>query len=155
MKLCPSLPVCFIFNAHIIFKAYLPFCFLLKRFQDKRKTLQNFFWSVFCSSRRLPIFTRRFQRTIFGTSELNFCVRNGNRWNLTVIDTDRSDWPSITYLLYFVQCFLKDVPSKLNNHCSHFVIDLRIQANCGQALDLLVHTCWMDHSTYTLCLSTS
>ena len=46
---------------------------------------------AFCSSRRLPIFTRRFQRTIFGTSELNFCVRNGNRWNLTVIDTDRSD----------------------------------------------------------------
>ena len=33
------------------------------------------------------------------------------------------------------------VPSKLNNHCSHFVIDLRIQANCGQALDLLVHSC--------------
>ena len=61
----------------------------------------------FCLSRRLPIFTRRFQRTIFGTSELNFCVRNGNRWNLTVIDTDRSDWPSITYMLYFVQCFLE------------------------------------------------
>ena len=61
----------------------------------------------FCSSRRLPIFTRRFQRTIFGTSELNFCVRNGNRWDLTVIDTDQFDWPSITYLLYFVQCFLE------------------------------------------------
>ena len=154
MKLCPSLPVCFIFNAHIIFKAYLPFCFLLKRFQDKTKTPQNFFWSVFLS-RRLPIFTRRFQRTILGTSELNFCVRNGNRWNLTVIVTDQYDWFSITFLFYLVQCFLKDVPSKLNNHCSHFVIDLRIQANCGQALDLLVHTCWMDRSTYTSCLSTS
>ena len=105
-------------------------------------------------SRRLPIFTRRFQRTILGTSELNFCVRNGNRWNLTVIVTDQYDWFSITFLFYFVQCFLKDVPSKLNNHCSHFIIDLRIQANCGQALDLLVHTCWMDHSTYTSCLST-
>ena len=43
---------------------------------------------TFCSSRRLPIFTRRFQRTILGTSELNCCVRNGNRWNLTVIVTD-------------------------------------------------------------------
>ncbi len=93
------------------------------------------------ASRRLPIFTRRFQRTILGTSELNFCVRNGNRWNLTVIVTDQYDWFSITFLFYFVQCFLKDVPSKLNNHCSHFIIDLRIQANCGQALDLLVHTC--------------
>ena len=39
-------------------------------------------------SRRLPIFTRRFQRTILGTSELNYCVRNGNRWDLTVIVTD-------------------------------------------------------------------
>ena len=56
-------------------------------------------------SRRLPIFTRRFQRTILGTSELNFCVRNGNRWNLTVIVTDQYDWFSITFLFYFVQCF--------------------------------------------------
>ena len=99
------------------------------------------FFILIIKSRRLPIFTSRFQLTIFGTSELNFCVRNGNRWDLTVIDTDQSDWLSIAYLLYFVQCFLKDVPSKLNNHCLHFVIDLRIQANCGQALDLLVHAC--------------
>ena len=99
------------------------------------------FFILTTMSRRLPIFTSRFQLTILGTSELNFCVRNGNRWNLTVIVTDQYDWFSITFLFYFVQCFLKDVPSKLNNHCSHFVIDLRIQANCGQALDLLVHTC--------------
>ena len=39
-------------------------------------------------SRRLPIFTSRFQPTILGTSELNYCVRNGNRWDLTVIVTD-------------------------------------------------------------------
>ena len=50
-------------------------------------------------------------------SELNFCVRHGNRWNLTVIVTDQYDWFSITFLFYVVQCFLKDVPSKLNNHC--------------------------------------
>ena len=43
---------------------------------------------AFRSSRRLPIFTSRFQLTILGTSELNYCVRNGNRWNLTVIVTD-------------------------------------------------------------------
>ena len=40
-------------------------------------------------SRHLPIFTGRFQPTIVGTSELNYCVRNGNRWDLTVIDTGR------------------------------------------------------------------
>ena len=62
---------------------------------------------AFCSSRRLPIFTSRFQLTIFGTSELNFCVRNGNRWDLTVIDTDRSDWLSIPQPVYFVQYFLE------------------------------------------------
>ena len=56
-------------------------------------------------SRRLPIFTSRFQLTIFGTSKLNFCVRNGNRWNLTVIDTDRFDWISITHSCASVQYF--------------------------------------------------
>ena len=62
---------------------------------------------LFKRSRHLPIFTGRFQPTIFGTSELNFCVRNGNRWNLTVIVTDQYDWFSITFLFYFVQCFLE------------------------------------------------
>ena len=38
-------------------------------------------------SRHLPIFAGRLQPTIFGTTEFNFCVRNGNRWNLCVIGT--------------------------------------------------------------------
>ena len=64
-------------------------------------------------SRHLPIFTGRLQPTIFGTSELNFCVRNGNRWNLTVIDTGHTN--------DLVICFsFEDVPSKLN-------IELRLQ----------------------------
>ena len=146
MKLRPSLPVCFIFNAHIIFKAYLPFCFLLKQFQDKRKTPQNFFWSVFCSSRRLPIFTRRFQRTIFGTSELNFCVRNGNRWNLTVIDTGHSHGACHASLL------LRMYPQNWISNC--FLSKQSIWSRWGQALDLLVHASWTDHSAYTVCLST-
>ena len=61
-----------------------------KRIIPNKKTLQEF-PEAFFLSRRLPIFTSRFQLTIFGTSKLNFCVRNGNRWNLTVIDTDQSD----------------------------------------------------------------
>ena len=40
MKLCPFLPVCFIFNAHIIFKAYLPFCIILYGFKTKEKRLR-------------------------------------------------------------------------------------------------------------------
>ena len=49
--------------------------------------------AFFQRSRHLPIFTGRFQPTIFGTSELNFCVRNGNRWILTVIDTGHLHGP--------------------------------------------------------------
>ena len=89
------------------FQSIPAFLFSPKTVSRQKKNASEFLLKRFCSSRRLPIFTRRFQRTIFGTSELNFCVRNGNRWNLTVIDTDRSNWSSITYLLYFVQCFLE------------------------------------------------
>ena len=70
---------------------------------------------VFRRSRRLPILTGRFQPTIFGTSELNCCVRNGNRWNLTVIDTGQN-----TKCAFGVSRILLegDIPSKLNNHCA-------------------------------------
>ena len=36
----------------------------------------------------LPIFPRRLQRSIVGTTELNFRVRNGNGWTLCVIKTN-------------------------------------------------------------------
>ena len=55
--------------------------------QNKEKAPGAYAPEAFERSRRLPIFTSRFQLTIVGTSELNFCVRNGNRWILTVIDT--------------------------------------------------------------------
>ena len=57
-----------------------------------KKTLQEI-PEAFFLSRRLPIFTSRFQLTILGTSELNYCVRNGNRWDLTVIVTDHMTGP--------------------------------------------------------------
>ena len=59
---------------------------------------------AFCSSRRLPIFTSRFQLTILGTSELNYCVRNGNRWNLTVIVTDH-----MTDTVYHISVYLSSI----------------------------------------------
>ena len=37
---------------------------------------------------RIPIFPDRRQSSIFGTTELNFCVRNGYRWTLCVIYTN-------------------------------------------------------------------
>ena len=36
----------------------------------------------------LPIFPGRLQPSIFGRSELNFRVRNGNGWTLALINTD-------------------------------------------------------------------
>ena len=36
----------------------------------------------------LPIFTTSHPVTIVGASELNFCVRDGNRWTLTAINTN-------------------------------------------------------------------
>ena len=68
----------------------------------------------FRRSRRLPILTGRFQPTIFGTSELNCCVRNGNRWNLTVIDTGQNTKRAFALSRILLE---SDIPSKLNNHC--------------------------------------
>ena len=36
-------------------------------------------------------FPGRFQPSIFGANELNFCVRDGNRWDLIAINTDYGD----------------------------------------------------------------
>ena len=49
--------------------------------QDSRLT-------VLFSVLALPIFPVRLQTSIFGASELNFRVRNGNGWTLTAINTN-------------------------------------------------------------------
>ena len=36
----------------------------------------------------LPIFTASHPATIVGANELNFCVRDGNRWTLALISTN-------------------------------------------------------------------
>ena len=100
---------------------------------------------LFKRSRHPPIFTGRFQPTIFGTSELNFCVRNGNRWFLTVIDTGHS-WPSSASLFLKAYTFKTEYRTAFSKWS--------INRKWGQALDLLVHACSMTHATYTLCLST-
>ena len=47
-------------------------------------------WGCIALCWHLPIFPGRRQPSIFGTTELNFCVRYGNRWTLTVINTNYS-----------------------------------------------------------------
>ena len=41
----------------------------------------------------LPIFPASHPASIVGADELNFCVRDGNRWTLTVINTNYSIFP--------------------------------------------------------------
>ena len=45
----------------------------------------------------LPIFTASRPATIVGASELNFCVRDGNRWTLTAINTNFVDTSFISF----------------------------------------------------------
>ena len=41
----------------------------------------------------LPIFPGSHPPSIVGACELNFCVRDGNRWTLTAINTNSFGWP--------------------------------------------------------------
>ena len=59
-------------------------CFLLCDSEQKKRQSK---WTVSLCW-RLPIFPGRRQPSIFGTSELNCRVRNGNGWTLTVINTN-------------------------------------------------------------------
>ena len=47
----------------------------------------------------LPIFTASHPATIVGANELNFCVRDGNRWTLIAINTNSYGWV-LTHLLF-------------------------------------------------------
>ena len=84
--------------------------------------------------RRLSIFPGRRQPSIFDVKELNFCVRNGNRWDLFAINTD--------YL-------------KLNNYDLYYFFSTDSPDTLGKALDRLVLTRLTPHDAYTLSLSTS
>ena len=59
--------------------------FFRKVFSGQKKKDEHF-----CSSfvLALPIFPVRLQTSIFGRSELNFRVRNGNGWTLALINTN-------------------------------------------------------------------
>ena len=46
-------------------------------------------WLPLRGNRQRPILPGRVQPSTFGTGELNYCVRYGNRWDLSVITTGR------------------------------------------------------------------
>ena len=65
---------------------------------NKRSTLLSA-----SSNQRLPIFPGSRPPSIFGVCELNFCVRDGNRWNLTAIVTG---FLACLFTEYLRRCFL-------------------------------------------------
>ena len=46
----------------------------------------------------LPIFPCSHPQSIVGANELNFCVRDGNRWTLTAINTNSCGWLSPSFM---------------------------------------------------------
>ena len=74
----------------------------------------------------LPIFTARHQATIVGVSELNFCVRDGNRWTLTAINTN--------YMRAFARFILNDLTSINNQNGDPYEIRTRVAGVRGRSL---------------------
>ena len=68
----------------------------------------------------LPIFTASHPATIVGANELNFCVRDGNRWTLIAINTNYSGYTLKTehILIYKIRLFVQ--PSLLPSCRSSF-----------------------------------
>ena len=64
---------------------------------------------------RIPIFPGRLQPSIVGTTELNFCVRNGNRWTLCVNLTNYPSMLSTDYCI--IQASLCQVSTCLRSTC--------------------------------------
>ena len=54
----------------------------------------------------LPIFPGRHQPSIVGANELNFCVRDGNRWTLIAINTNFSGYTLKTEHQFIIFCIL-------------------------------------------------
>ena len=52
----------------------------------------------------LPIFPGSHPPSIVGANELNFCVRDGNRWTLTAINTNSFGW-------LFTISYVKSLPA--------------------------------------------
>ena len=65
--------------------AFLSILGFRSRFLDKTKETTKVVVSFVLA---LPIFPARLQASIFGASELNFRVRDGNGWTLTAINTN-------------------------------------------------------------------
>ena len=88
----------------------------------------------------LPIFTASHPATIVGANELNFCVRDGNRWTLIAINTNYADGSSPSFMskrfraltpsssprfLHRLNTLLPGFQSKVTNHGFTGILRLR------------------------------
>ena len=69
-------------------KIYFIIAVMKQKINLKIKKHPPYWADAFVKCRRRPIFPGGCPPSIFGTNELNYCVRNGNRWTLIVINTD-------------------------------------------------------------------
>ena len=71
----------------------------------------------------LPIFTASHPATIVGANELNFCVRDGNRWTLIAINTNY--YVSVTHIFkkngdpYRIRTDVNGVRGRCLNHLTN------------------------------------
>ena len=76
----------------------------------------------------LPIFPVRLQTSIFGRSELNFRVRNGNGWTLALISTDFVDADFVSFAAALAPRLIHSIASPLPRRpalaglCSEFML---------------------------------
>ena len=76
----------------------------------------------------LPIFPVRLQTSIFGRSELNFRVRNGNGWTLALISTDFVDADFVSFAAALAPRLIHSIASPLPHRpalaglCSEFML---------------------------------
>ena len=114
----------------------------------------------------LPIFPASHPASIVGASELNFCVRDGNRWTLTAINTNSISEQNPVNGLCSVSArqgcralqeyTLKTEQEWRSHDCaSALQPSLLLFACVGQAFGLLVSVSSMPYSTYTPDLSTT
>ena len=144
-----------------------------------------FMWAVFLQPLMLalPIFPGSRPPSIVGANELNFCVRDGNRWTLIAINTNYVDanfvlLASVTLLSHCSEISLttlhllsnsnplrwvlnwgyKIYPENwtwMNRILSRFATSSLLPLFQGQAFGLLVSVSLMHYCTYTPDLSTT
>ena len=101
----------------------------------------------------LPIFPGSRPPSIVGANELNFCVRDGNRWTLIAINTNSYGWglPHLLYQrpvglfaafasLYRIKAQRSGFDSEATNHDAGEETSLLVFERCIMREELVTHT---------------